>query len=303
MAQWNYRASIPVLERYIALPQLDAYQRLIGQVNLAAALVHEWVWDDAEPVLQGIREEAAGIGDRTLLANALELCAQRAIHLERWAEAKRCLEEGEAQLAGRGGLDVLFIEKWKTILKLRQSGAGPASHELELLSRLRRKAEAIRHWETVRDCDLVRASIMMDRELLMHVYFGTPFDSFRIRILRELDRPVDIPRGILWAPGRDCGKGAILDLFRGHWSTRKWAWGPGSTLYRIFSVLVSDFYRPFRVGLLFGQTYPGEHFNPASSPGRIHQTIRGLRLFFAENGLPLKVAWTGRGYRLTASTP
>ena len=56
---------------------------------------------------------------------------------------------------------------------------------LKGLRQAREEGVTRRHWETVRDCNRFEACVRQDEALFQHVYFGTPYEGFRIGLLRD----------------------------------------------------------------------------------------------------------------------
>ena len=52
IAQWEYQQSIPLLEQYLGQSNLENYPRLVGEANLAAALVYERKFTASERLLK-----------------------------------------------------------------------------------------------------------------------------------------------------------------------------------------------------------------------------------------------------------
>lgn len=277
VATWRYLETIPLMEAYLEL--VDApEQRIIGELNLVAALIHEKRFDAATDGLARLRTETLKQGRKGFHGNSLVLSAQWAIGLKRWVEAARHLDDAQRCLQAKGGLDLFFVEKWRAFLGLAQS---PDSHARKSVERVREAAGELGHWETVRDCDLALAIGLGDVRKLWHLYFGTPNEAFRKRIFSEFPRPISLPDSYDWFPdGGKAAKGFAL-LCDSEAAAKKL----GLTDARVLWALASDFYRPQRVASLFAGAYADEFYNPANSPARIHQAIRHLRRALARAGI------------------
>lgn len=182
-SQWDYASAIPLLSGYIVSPLLDDYQKLVGKVNLSAALVFEREHDRAGTLLEEILKQTGDGHFPLLYGNALELSAQNMLLQGKLDEAESYLTRSERELARSGGLDAFFVRKWKSIIRMLRK---PARAKDANLDSTREEARSRSHWETIRDCDFFEAVHNEDKELLTHLYFGTPFASFRTRVLRHL---------------------------------------------------------------------------------------------------------------------
>jgi hypothetical protein len=298
ITQWEYEAAIPFLKSYLEVEGLGLIQVVIGKLNLAAALVHERESSAAEPLLAELLELTARERLFQFHGNALELSAQNALFQKRWSDADSFLSRAERHLSEVGGLDHLFVQKWKAIRAcLERKGERQALRDLE---DVRREAVALGHSETVRDCDLYLAVSSKDEARLHAVYFGTPFESFRRRLLREAGPETRLPSHWDWSPSGKTSR--TLDLALGVWQDGSPAFKPGQVLHRLLRALASDLYRPFRTAPLFEALYPGEFYNPFSSADRIYEAIRRLRLWAKEEGLSLAVTEKKGEYRLDPGT-
>lgn len=302
MTQWDYAATIPLLTRYLASPGLDAYAKLVGKVNLAAALVQERRHAPARACLEELRLETREPGLSLLHANSLELSAQQAVGERRWREAEHYLRDADQALRDSGSLDELFVRKWMAILALLRDGDAAAK---SLIARVRDEALARRHWETVRECDFHSAIVAHDDRLAVHLYFGTPFESYRRRIVAERGGKLDLPDRYPWALG-DATPGmkrVDLDHLLGEAIPGDEPLKVGQAMHRLLATLASDFYRPRRIATLHAELYPREYFNPLSSPNRVHRVVHRLKRWLRRGRSPLVVVEENGMYRLHGMRP
>jgi hypothetical protein len=298
---WEYRDAIPILRQYLDSP-LDPYQRVVGNVNLASALVHEGYHAEALNCLQSLEAETERGGWRALYGNTLERLAELSIQKRDWTSAERYLRLAEQAVAHAGGFDAFFVRKWRAILQLYRNPRAA----IETLDAFRTEARRRGHWETVRECDAYRAVVCRDRGLLWRVYFGTPFASYRERLLRDFGPHGDPPEGFAWRLEADNGRDTAKSDRRGEDPQAVTLFGRQALKieqqkYRLLRVLVADFYRPVRVGHLFSEAYPGEKYDLSSSRARIYVGIRELRRWLRARRLPLRVRMARGEYQLTAS--
>lgn len=298
-AQWDYAASIPLLTKYLRCPGLDPYARLVGKVNLASALVYEEEWDRARYLLQDLLH-GTGLRHWSLLqGNCLELAAHLHLLRKQFGKAEDFLNQAERRLQQSESMDAFFVDKWRAVMAfLRRPGDESARGRMRDLRAL---AVRKKHWETVRDLDRWLGLVRKDKDLLLHLYFGTPYEKWRERLLRDYREPLALPASYDWQLGSKT-KQAPLDLLSGTGEGLKSSLTPGQTPHRLLAAFVSDFYRPQRLASLHFKLFPGEFFNPTSSPRRVHQTVSRLREWFKENEIPLNVLEDEGAYQLTSDS-
>ncbi len=288
-SRWEYEESIPVLQKYLKCP-LSEYQQIIGQLNLVSAYVHERRSAEAIPLLDSLEESTKRLKLEALHGNTLERRAELAIYDRDWKMAERCLQMAEESVRNSGGLDLFFVEKWRTILSLLQD----PGKNLDGIIELRRKAVERSHWETVRECDAFRAIVCQDRDLLHKVYFGTAFPGYRERLLQDYGPSADVPPSFNWGIGNGSQYKILHPLFQGSRDLKQ-----GQLKYRLLRTLITDFYRPFRVAHLFSEVYPGERFHILYSRARIHEGIKELKKWLHSKKLPFKITEQGGAYQFT----
>lgn len=298
-SMWDYKSSIPLLQRYCAAPGLTDYQRLIGKANLAAALTYEKV-PSALPLTEELLV-ATESGKMTLLAVNLGMMkAEAAIAEKDWEKARKALQHAQESVSD-DTLEALFIRKWKAVTELYAQPK--SSSAIEAIAEVRQQAVTRRHWETIRNCDFHLAVATKNEDLFLKVYFGTPFMSLKERLKNEFGSPPPLPERYEWRIKE--GKGSVtLDLL----STQAIMPGvrglkPGSSHQRLLGILLTDYYRPIRVASLHGLLYRGDFFNPVSSPGRVHQAVKRLKQWLSNRRLPIRVEARHGAYCLSATHP
>jgi hypothetical protein len=294
-AQWNYRDAIPVLESYISSPTLSDYQRLLGQVNLAAALVSNRESKKASEMLVPLRRQTAKQELWLLLGNVLELSAQNEIFAKRWNRATSFLSEASKVLLSRGTVDNLYIRKWQTIVELHQR-PGLRSTALKL-NKIKQEAALKGSWETSRECDLFLAVATRNEVLRDKVFFGTPYSHYRSR-LQSLYGEFDLPSHYDWSTDNSNVKD-ILNI-SDFASLRKLGLKPYHLLTKLTMALSADFYKPCTVSGFHSLLYPDDHFDPISSSMRIYQVVRRFRAWAIKHRLPIQLVENKSTYQLIA---
>lgn len=295
---WNYLASVPFLKKHIASKKVAPYKRLVSQVNLAAAFVNIGDWSTAYELLEEIKTTCEANSYQLLLGNCFELQAQTEIFQGRYDEALKFLDKSASYLKSQGGLYSMYTEKWTIICHCLQSRN---LQQLQKLTALRAKAFDLRHWNTVRECDLFAAITMKDEELFKKVIMGTPSEHYRHRA-RKLYGANLIAKGYyslyLGKSEQNQSSVPVFDPYKKMQQAEALYEKP--LLLKAYEALTDDFYQPFTLGILFQKIYPNEKFNPFSSPSRVLQLLRRLSNWFEENKIPLKVEFKKSEFKLSA---
>ncbi len=298
VSRWDYPASIPVLAAYLKTPGLEPYQKLVAKANLAAAKLWENRPRDAAPLLRELLHTASLRGFDLLLGRGLELTAESYIVGNDWGKARSFLTAARKRLAASDSLDALFVEKYAAVTDYLGKGGKAAK---KALSGVRAGAAARGHWETVRDCDRFLALGGRDEKLLRHVYFGTPYEGYRRKLLEDFRSDgSSIGDSYVWNPAGGGEPKRTLDLFTGELEGASEGLTPGSLMQRLMLALAWDFYRPVRLAELHARLHPGRFYNQATSPRAVHDAIRRLRRWLADNEVPLSIEESFASYRLEA---
>lgn len=282
---WNYATTIPLLQNFVSQENIPPYRRLVGQVNLAAALVTEMQFDSARKWIEEIQGQCHQNNYLLLLGNSYELQAQIHFFQKEFDSAKACLEKANELLESQGGDFSLYTEKWNLLTIAFQKRNDEAITNLRAFQI---KALAAGQWETVRECDLFLGLLTEDDELIRKVVFGTPYDDYRQRIRRLSGRNI-LPHGRFQF---SVGETHSAQTF--HFDPYTSREGKNSLhrkpqLLALFEALTLDFYKPSHIGLLFQRIHHEEKFNPYTSPKRILTLMKRLNAWFIEQEIPLRV--------------
>ncbi len=290
---WDYEPTIALANTFLSSTKIDDYQRMVGQVNLAAALVHCRRHEVAEPLLRELVDYTVMGGYWLAWQRVQNLYAESLILQGEWETARTTLAACDERFATEPGLDSFFIRKWKAVLEFLEK---PELAAREAMLALRTEAEKVGHWETIRDLDLFEGARLYDHDRLLHLYFGTPHEPFRRRIFEEFEVELLLPNTFHWEHGEGA-ETPRLDLSAGEWNG-KLATDLGETQRRLLHAFCSDFYRPLPLTTLSAAVYPGEYYNPRSSPFRLHQAKQRLEKWFKQHRMPLTVETYEGQYRL-----
>lgn len=283
--RWEYGAAVPILDEYVA-SGIDDYARLVGSVNLLAALAMEKEHDRALHLLESLLPACRRGQYLRLEANCLELRAQ--VHLQSgdWDRASLDLEQAVKTLGQANIPDTLFILKWRALIEARVTGStGP-------LDRLREEARRRHVWETDREVDFLALTLRFEQDRFEKLIFGTPHGAYRRRVLAELKTDVKSPYADVGDPN-----GPLFEVESGTWRGEQ-ILKAGSKTHAILAILAHDRYKPLGVGSLFSELFAGEHFDIFSSPDRIHQIIRRTRQWIDESRVGFELVEEKGKYRL-----
>lgn len=287
--RWEYFESVPLLQSYVP-KQTDPYKKLIGEVNLAAALTTTVVFDEALPLLASIIERCDRDGHRRLQANAFEIRSQIHLSLHDYDAAEADLRAAHAILAGDGTVAELSTLKWRAVLDACRTG------KVAGLREFRARAVEFGDWEAVRHSDLNLLRFEFSEELFNYHLFGSPWQGYREIAQRNLGRVISSDR-FDYGPG-----GRVIDVAAAKLDGDE-AFPPGSKLHRALATLVRDFYRPVPVGVMFNALFPGEYYDVFSSPNRVHQVLFRLRKWAGDHGLGFEIDHSKDGYQLRMIEP
>ncbi len=292
---WDYTEALPHLEAYLGLKSPTPYERAVAEVNVAACLVQMREFPQAEETLKKLLADADANQWLLLMRNAIELTAQAAVEQGRMQDARNLLktiDSGHSEVLDPADL---FVAKWAAFADAFEN-VSPTS--IAGVRRVREMAKRMNHWETLRDCDRALAGLTRDEGLFNHVYFGTPFVSFRKKVLAGapwMNNPSTYTLG--------SSTGPVFDLVKAEMRDGSARLKPGQIMHRTLCALLEDFYRPVSLGHLHGRLFPGQYFNPESSPGRVSSLIHRLRNWLEDVGLPITITASQRNFQISLTDP
>lgn len=295
---WNYPPTIAFLKKFLAQENLADYRRLIGQVNLAAALVVDGQFTKAEDLLADIQSQCEKNQYLLLLGNSYELRAQIQFFQKDYEKALSLLEKATELLKNQGGEFLLFTEKWQVFCHAFKTNNEVS---LQLLRDFRLKASEQSQWETVRECDLFESLLTNNDDLARKVILGTPFEYYRQRARRVLGKNILPQGGFHWFLESHAGPNQDAFLFNPYEvQNDAEALHTKPQLLALFEALTMDFYKTSHIGLLFQRIYKDEKFNPFTSPKRILKLIKRLDQWFEEHQVPLRIQMKKSEFALKA---
>lgn len=282
--RWEYAEAIPLLEKYVAGP-LDDYKKLIGRVNLMAALVSTSA-PNAGAMLEDLLKTCEAGGHIRLAANCHELRAQLALAGTDMKAAKSAVAAALAILNSAKTLDQLFAKKLQAVMTAIETGKTGAMEEF------RREALDRMDWEGARDIDFFILKMGFSNAKFEHLIFGTPFPAYRERVCNALNRRMlkeTFVFGEEDGPVMDVAKAQIEGLP---------CLTVGGKIHQMLEILLRDFYRPKTLAALFSELFPNDHFDIFSSTDRVHQILKRTRAWLNDANIPAEIVEIERYYAL-----
>lgn len=268
-AQWEFEDAIPLLKSYLETDLVE-HARSVGSLNLAFALVESRRHEEALEILDSF----LGCHRGQMFSNGLALKGQVYLQQGAFALARKELDRARESVANANTNDQFFAVKNGLILQGLEKG------DLAAFERLRELAAQNRAWESVREADFYTLKVRFEESRYLHLYSGSPYPGFREFLRSEFGAPK--------ASVYLLGQGPHMNLNTGKMEFKE-IMTAGHKPHRLVAVLLRDFYRPLRVGGIFSELFPEEHFNPSSSVHRVHQLISRTRRLFEESQIPVRV--------------
>jgi len=288
-SQWEYAEALPILEMYLRAP-LSRYAAMVGCVNICAALVGTRRYGAARDLLNSNLELTRHGGFWRLHSNCLELSAQVHIHQGEFDKARLDLSRASQLLNDQRMTDQLYIKKWQAILTAFET------EDVNDLVLFREEAKRRDEWESVREADLFWLKFRFDEEKFDHLIFGTPFLPYRERAMLELGKK---PARAAYTYG--AANAPTLDIATGTLGGCSSDLKPGNLVHRVLEALTRDLYRPHSLGAFFSAMFPGQHFDPYSSPNRLHKLVSRTRKWLESRQFAANVESLSSGYRLNVT--
>lgn len=284
-SRWEYRQAVPLLQSFVERAP-SPYAKLVGEINLGAALTFLGKNGEAEALLRNVAAMTKERGHWRLHGNALQTLAELHFNLNDEKACRDFLEQASGHLAGQRNYDDLFVAKWKAALAcLRSNDPSP-------LAEFKNKAEERRHWESAREADFLMLTVRFDENRWRHLFAGTPYPEYRERLKTRWGHLPD-PENYVWGGAEaPCFRVATGQLDGAHLNT-------GKMIHRLLACMLTDLYRPRRLGQIFAALYPGEYFDYESSPSRVHQLLTRGRSWIQASGLDMGLECFNGDFRLS----
>jgi hypothetical protein len=281
-SEWDYQSSVPLLERYVQSELISPYQKLIGEVNLFAALVASEKNDAAEVLRVHLKSELTVSQNLLLFANCCEIESQLLIHSKKFKESEAHLQKIEPLFKKLGAPYCFYIGKWYWVAKIgwAQDRNKNIEPQIKQFQKFRAQFNGDHFPEVARDCDRWLGYFLKDDSLLNQVYWGTPWLAYRTKIAKE--NPWFEPKRLktIW-PTPHLGTKAVLSA--------PLIWNTEILPMRFLQILFSDFYVRWSMGSFSSKLYPTEFYSPQFTPQKLKHVAFRARQFLKEQSIPIQI--------------
>lgn len=292
IGEWNYESAKEHLEVYLKYNSLSQYDRAIGKVNLLASKVTLLPNGGKDLALEKEIESLIHRCEQeqyfTLKTNLEEIRIQLLLKSYSQSRAKETAGLVKSIVDDPRAKDNLFILKWSILAETPTLAS--TQNEIKTwktrLLKLKKQALEIKHYETVREVDFYLARFQ--KNLVEKVFFGTPFKTYRQRIIDEYSP--QLPDHYWYSLNQQINYRFDYLSFNDL--------KPGSLPMRLILALSQDFYRPLNKYSLFTAVFPKEHINPDSSFNKLHQVIFRARKWLDKNDIPLDITEENESFSL-----
>lgn len=286
-SSWNYETSLPLLQKYLKI-QTDPYMSLVGRINLIAASIGLGDYTGGQSQL---RELISDLKDNpkasVLYGNCWEIQAQIDIENKEYEKALQSLETSKFIFKDQLTRYLLYVNKWEAVAKLALNPHSE-SHQKNLIEIIN-QAKFLRNWETIRDSEFQFAKYTGNHELIQKNLLGTPFKGYHQRIKKLYNLHLNEDFLYAYSPETYLSQNprqthSLLNKKDLHEDLL------GSpTGVKILNLLLKDFYKPLRSGLVHHFLNPNTYYNPFSSAHNIRNHIYRFNNSCKSNAIPLAI--------------
>ena len=288
MKIWDFHAAEKYLVHFLN-EEDDEYWHKVAELNLIFCQIFNRKIESAQENLERLQL----LDNKKLILGTIQEQMGEVHFLQgQYEKSKTCLNNATNLLQGTANPIFLFARKWQLILQLKETGKLPSDWEAFSLQ-CRKQG----YWEVLRDMDFYRSHVTEDELLLNRVYFGTPHEQYRKRLLLETE----------WTPSNEWLYGT---------PPNDWIWSrqkaelffrdqkiPLPDLFRrLLQCLSDDLYRQNATGYIFDALYPADHFHPEFARQRIYSLISRFRKYCSENEIPFEVESHHLGFQITRAS-
>ena len=294
---WDYENAKDEFASWLDSDQPDNYTTAIGHLNYANCCLRLKETSKASVSIEWLLQRAEQRNWTLVHANTLELQARLFFQLGMLKQCRHCLEESKSKLNDRELSDRLHLLRLEMALACTENET--AGRKIALA--LKKDANALGHFETIREIDLFFAVSLSDCEAAKRVFYGSPYPWFRnLSLGREDELQNEWPffgKDFEPLPPISAKKVKIQNLNE-VLGVKDRVQGAESVpvLVRLLEQLASDFYRPWSMVALHIALFPERIFHPLYSPSLIRSHLARLRKSLIGNEFVIEAS--KQGYKL-----
>ncbi len=308
ISHWDYEQAAEVLEAYCAHPQADSYQLQTAKANLLSCYAFASNQKQSEPLVEELLSSTRASQSILLKRHILLQATQIHIFNGQWELARKRLDEVKASLdSDDKGLDLLLLLKWNLVLDLFINGGTPELKER--FYSFRARAADYSNSEMSRDLDFYEALFFKDEKLMIHLYFGTRYSSYKEKIKTNFkaqhNRELQIPEEYEWNLTDDssAANAGWLRIQDGRNSYSEDFLKKNQMNQKLLSLLSGDFYKKPNLYQIHDELFDEDFFNPNSTPKKIRQAVYRLNQWLHSSKIPVEVNSKAQFFSLNAQQP
>lgn len=311
---WNYNEAQIHLEHFLSIMPESNYYYRVAELNLAACYLANQNFDLAEKYLLHLAEKFKTEKLFLLYSNALEELSQVYIHKNQFEKAEHIIHLAEANEQDKKSVYSLLVQKWKFVLKLLKSNENKKNNIFDLGSNeniyiyndIIKQSFRLRQFEIIRDLQLQIAKIFSNHNLLLRLYCGTPYLSYKekIKSLLDLDNLTHTPEFYFKAGPIYNNYFQVSDNYKLNKDSVTPVICESQDKYKIhraLNIIMSDFYSPWDPPRLFQKLFPDRWYDRKSAINVLYQTVFHLRKDLNKNNSALNIEWKNNLIYLTGS--
>lgn len=276
-------------------PQVEPYQRLVGKLNLAAALVPSGHYNEAIDLLSELESTLDPQKQLVLLSNTFEVRTQAELFRGDYAKAKIYLDRARSTHSFGQQIMGLIFKKWQIILDWKIKGNSSSIEDA--IIKLQDHARENSFYELVRDCDYYRSQMTENADLYDRLILGTAHPNYGLRFRNTVFEDRKASASYLWmGDGSTSAPEQVIDMANAKSIDGSLILKPKQIHYQLIRLLSTDFYRPFKLGEVFESLFEDQYFDPHSSPQRVYMAVSRLRSFLKKAGYAANLTDASEGY-------
>lgn len=287
-SSWNYEAAIPLLKKYLKM-QKDEYLTLVGRINLIAAIIGIGDYQQGQILLEKLKNDLKDNPKASVLyGNCWEIQSQIDIENKEYHKALASLAQAKLIFKDQLTRYLLYVNKWEAISHLALSPEDEFAKDR--VRHIIHEAKILRNWETIRDCEFQFARFTNNVELIQKNLLGTPYSGYHKRLNKLYQIKLEKTFSFNYSPRQYFHTPNSLEKFTTQnpvaFSDSHQACSLG---IKIFNLLLKDFYKPARLGVIHHYLYPNNYFNPYTSAHNIRNQIYRFNKISDAKNIPIKI--------------